>query len=117
MTECLREISHLSFGRSVVFLSQESDIVPQRQDALEHCTRLTPASGQDQIIRVPKAAGDECTFAGRQPIRGLTCIIAMDQAIEYQSPLDGSKSSLNARIVNGQEADEWQQQQAGIHCL
>src|SRR5215510_9249468 len=68
MGECLREVAELPPRPRIVFLCQQTDIVAQREQALEQGTCFNIAMLQLVIVGQPKAARQKNTFAGRQAI-------------------------------------------------
>jgi hypothetical protein len=65
MREGLREIADQALERGIVFFAQEADFVGQPNQPPEQRLRLVIALLQYVDVDQPKAAGKECTFAGR----------------------------------------------------
>src|SRR5208337_4700918 len=84
MTERLRKISEHATGTRVVFLSEQTEIIPQRQQSLEKHTRIAETPLQDVIVRQPEAASEECALAGRQTVDPVLGGIAHHQAAVAQ---------------------------------
>src|SRR4051794_22647299 len=59
MRERLREISELAFGARVIFLGEEPDIVPEREQPLEELAGVVASTHQHVVVREPEAAGEE----------------------------------------------------------
>ena len=59
LREGLREIADLAAGARVVFLRQQSDIVAQLEEALEHGPRIRISALQNVIVGEPETAGKE----------------------------------------------------------
>src|SRR5690242_17248837 len=65
--ESLWEVSDLAREARVVLLCKKSDIVAQRQQALEKLAGLVHAPLQDVVVGQPEAAGQKGPLSGGRP--------------------------------------------------
>ena len=98
----------------VVLLCEQSDIVAQRQQALEKLARLVDAPLQDVIVGQPEAAGQKGPLSGRQAVNDLSGVVTHDKTVNEKALLDCLDGSDNAQVGRGQKADERQQQEARV---
>ena len=110
MAERLREIAHLPLCSRIILLGQEPNVIPKRENPLEHRTRIRSSARQDEIVGIPKAAGDEGSLARRQPVFRLARVVAEHQIIEHQTPLDRGKRAGYARVIDRQKTDQRHEQ-------
>src|SRR5690349_9428807 len=115
--ESLWEVSDLAREARVVLLCKKSDIVAQRQQALEKLAGLLHAPLQDVVVRQPEAAGQKGSLSGRQAVNDLSGVVTHDETVDEKAPLDCLDRSDDARVGRGQEADERQQQEARVERL
>src|SRR5205807_6707183 len=113
----LRKISDLAREARVEFLSEQSDIVAQRQQTLEELARLVDAPQQDVVVGQPKAAGQKGPFAGRHAVLDLSGVVAHDEAVDEEVLLDRLDGSDDARIGRWKKPDQREQQQARVEGL
>ena len=114
MGECLRKIPDHAPDPRIVFLGQQTDIVAQSKEMLEEFFCLLTPSKQDEVIRVPKAAGQESAFAALKPILPGVRVIAKHQTISHETAPDDLDRGTNTRIGRRQEAHQRDKQGAGI---
>src|SRR3984893_5212692 len=114
MRERLRKISEQPPGAGVVFFRQQTDIVAERQQALEKSACLPVAVLQRVVVSEPETAGEEYAFSWRQTIDSCAGAIAHHEAIHHQFMLDRRDGAAYSRIIRREEAYDRQQQQAGI---
>jgi hypothetical protein len=85
MAERLRKISDHAAGTRVVFLGEQTEIIPQREQVLKKHARIIVTMLQDVIVRQPEAAGEECALPGRQAVDALLGVVAHRQpAVAHQ---------------------------------
>jgi hypothetical protein len=80
MAERLRKISEHAPGTRVVFLGEQTEIILQREQALEKHLRIVETPLQDVIVRQPEAASSECALAGRQTFDAVLGVVAASTA-------------------------------------
>src|SRR5262245_6662672 len=114
MREALREVTNETLGRRIVFLSQQPDVVRERQQSVEHDLRFFVPAGHRVSIREPEAARDEDAFAGRQAVFGFLGVIAHDEAVAQQALLYRAYRAEHARIVGRQKTELRNLQQARV---
>src|ERR1700722_13956354 len=68
MREGLRKIAELALAARVVLLGEQSDIVAQGEQPLEHRRPLVVLAEQGQIVDEPEAAGEKRPLARRQAV-------------------------------------------------
>src|SRR6516162_1215766 len=112
--ERLRKVPELAPEAGIIFLRQEADIVLKGQEALEQITRLAGTPLQNEVVGEPKAAGQKRSFARRQAIGHLSSVVATDEPVCQQSPLDCADGADDAWVSRRQKADQRQQQQASV---
>ena len=72
MAECLRKIAEHAARTRVVFLGEQTEIILQRERALEKHARIIETLLQDVIVRQPEAAGEESALAWRQTVDAIS---------------------------------------------
>jgi len=96
----LREVPELALQDGVVFLCEQAEVVPQREQVLEDLARLVEAPLQAQIVRQPERARKEGALAGGQPVHVDVLLVggvARDQPVDHEfapDRLDGGDDSL-----------------------
>jgi hypothetical protein len=63
MAERRRKIAEHAAGARVVFLGEQTEIILQREQALEKHVRIIETLLQDVIVRQPETAGEESALA------------------------------------------------------
>src|SRR6266446_7280259 len=114
MGECLREIADEPLRHRVVFFTEKAHVVAQVHEALEKSLGVLPTALQYVDVSKPKAAGEEYPFPGRQAVNRSTCLVAHDEIICQQAPLDRAYGAAYARIGDRQESHAWDQEQARV---
>src|SRR5260370_4300194 len=112
--EGLWKISDLATEARVVLLREKSDIVAQRQQALEKLAGLGEAPLQDVVVGQPEAAGQKGPLARRQAVQDLPGVVSHDETVNEKALLDCPDRSDDARVGRGQKADERHQQEARV---
>src|SRR2546423_6894816 len=79
MREGLREIADLPAGSRVVFLRQQSEIVPQVEKPFEHRPRVGIPALQDVVVGQPKTASEERSFIPRQSVNSTLGVVTRNK--------------------------------------
>ena len=82
MRKGLREIADLSPRMGIVFLREEADVVPKRQQALEEDGCFGVAVLQRVIVGKPEAAGKKYAFVGREAVNARLGAITEHEAVD-----------------------------------
>ena len=107
--ERLREVPDLPPGRDVVLLREEPEVVPEREQPLEELLRLLAPALQHHHLHEPERAGQERPLAGREAVDVrvlLVRAVPLDEPVLREVALDRGDGGRDARVVDGEEADE-----------
>ena len=116
MGEGLREIAEEAPRPGIILLRQQADIIAKPEEAKEQLPGILQPAHQGIIVGEPEAAGEEGALPLGQPVQAAVGLIAQDQPIDQEPALDRRHRLDETRIFGGQEADDGQQQQAGIEA-
>src|SRR5262245_52925962 len=97
--EGLREISELAFRTRVVLFGEQANVVPEREQVLEHLARFVDAAEQREVVYVPEAAREERALAWRQAIFRFLGAIAQHEPVDPEIASDRVERASHARIV------------------
>ncbi len=128
MGESLRGVAGLSPCLRVVLLSEQADVVAQRQQAVELRPGLGAPTGAGVVVHQPEAAGQKCRLSAAQAVnpvlfagrtartatRGVAGGVAVDQAVVLQLLLDRRHRGDHPLIRCRQEADQRHHQHRGV---
>ena len=115
--EGLREVPDLPPGRDVVLLGEEPQVVPEREQPLEELLGLLAAALQHHHLHEPERAGQERPLAGREAVHVrvlLVRAVPLDEPVLREVALDRGDGGRDARVVDREEADERQEQEARV---
>ena len=117
MRERLREVPDQAPGVDVVLLGEQAEVVAEREQPLEERLRLGEAALEHHHLDEPERARQERPLAGREPVDAgvlLVGAVPLDEPVAHEVPLDRRDRARDARVVDGEEADEGHQQQARV---
>src|SRR5580704_1639604 len=91
MREGLREVADHPSGERVVFLRKETELIAQREQALEQFDRILLAADHVEAVDEPERTGQERPLPAREPIDRSVVIgaVAQHEAVIDQVALDG----------------------------
>lgn len=119
MGEGLRVVASEAAGVSVVFLGEETERGAEREEAIEESDGFVAAAEKGEAVDEPEGARKEGTLAGREAVDvgGSGGMIAADEAVGDEIALDGFDRADDAWIVDGEEADEREHEEARVELL
>src|SRR5580700_1088840 len=112
--ESLWEIAEHPFRHRVVFLGEQAQIVPEREQPLEQCDRVVTPADQREAVGEPEAAGEKDALAGRQPVGTRAAWVTANKAVLNQLALDRLDRAADPRVLARQKAELRDQQQRGV---
>ncbi len=104
MRESLREITELTLSERVVFFGEQSNIIPDCQQTLEHLHRIIVAALQFIIVGQPERASKKCSFSMGHAVDGRVLRIPPDKAILHEMFLDRLNGANHAWIIRREES-------------
>src|SRR5690606_2734360 len=110
----LREVAPQFAAVERQVLGQQAQVVPARQDLVEHRPRLVLATDGGQRVDVPEGADDEAGF-GRTEVVGRDVAEQAVAALELAA--DGLDGGDEARVARLDEAQVGEQQQRGVQAF
>src|SRR5204862_200953 len=104
----------------IPLLREQPEVAPRREQPLEQLLGLLETALQGQIVGEPERAREECTLARRQAVDALVLVvagIAVDESVAVELSLDRGDRAHHPGVVRRQEADERDDEQAGVEPL
>src|SRR5256885_16952801 len=117
MRESLRKVAHLALQPGVVFFAEQTEIVAQREQPIDHVLRLGMPALPLPRVSQPETAGEKDAFTRRQTICAALGAVSRNKAIDQQLAFDRRDGATDARVIDGQESDMRNQQQARIQLV
>ena len=105
MTERLWCISELPLRDWIPLLTEKSNVVAKGQQPFEQLNGGRTAAGSEQGINEPERTGQENPLAARQTLGTAAGVVAQNEAVLGEAPLDSIDRGDDARVVTGQKAD------------
>src|SRR6478672_4273957 len=116
--ERLREVPEQALLLRVVLLGEEADVVREADQPLEQHMRIVVPAEELVAVDEPERAGKKDAFANREPVDAVIArSISEDKAVTQEVALDRCDRAAHARVACGEEADERDQEQAGVELL
>src|SRR5215471_20423300 len=112
--ETLRKISKLPAGDRVVLFSEQSEMIPDREQPLEQFLRFRHSPLEGVIVGQPEAAGQERALVTREAVDSEFRGISSNETAAQELLFNCAHCRYHARITGWQEADERNRQHAGI---
>src|ERR1700722_9896843 len=106
MREGLREVPDEPIGLWVVLLGEETDVVAEPTESLEHLFRLVVPTQQDQVVGEPEARHEETPFATVEAVDVFVGVglVPTDEPLGDEPLLNGIDGSDDAWVIGWQEA-------------
>ncbi len=104
--EGLREVADHPSGERVVFLREQTELVAQREQALEQFDRVLLAADHVEAVDEPERTGQERPLPPREPVDRSVVIgaVAQHEAVIDQIVFDGFDGRDHPLVGRGQEA-------------
>src|SRR4029078_4450178 len=113
----LRKGAGLPAQQEIIPFGKQPDVVTERQEALEQSNGVGAATQKDVIVGQPEAAREKRGFPLGQTVVSLGAVVAKHETVDDQALLHKLDGAANAWIARRQEADERNEQHAGVGKL
>ena len=110
----MRKVADQPTRSRIIFFAQQTDVIAKADQALEQVDRVRSAILHHINVRKPEAAGEKRAFSGWQSVYVAIRIVTHHQSVDQQVTLDRSDRTAHTFIIDREETDSRQQQQARI---